>query len=355
MSAVAPPRSAVEVLAGTRSPAQRWAVRPHHVVVALVLVVYPLVASDFLTLQIGAQSLVLGIIALSLMFLAGYGGMVSLAQMTVAGVASYMMAMLGSSATALSLGWPWWVALPAALGIATLFAAFVGALSIRTEGIYTIMITLAIAMATFYLTQQNYTLFNGFNGFSGVETPRPFAVDWRPPAFYYLCLAVAALCYFAVVYLSRSTFGLSLQAARDNSRRMRALGFNVNLHRVLAYAVAGFIAALGGVLSVWYNGRVSPGSIGISPVINILIIAVIGGMRQPVGPFVGAIVFVLLQTFAIDFIDRERFNTLIGTVFFLVVLFSTDGLLGLWERLRTRLTAAPTGAGSAARNETRTK
>ncbi len=355
MSAVAPTRNAVEVLAGARSPSQRWAVRPHHVVIALLLLVYPLVASDFLTLQIGAQSLLLGIIALSLMFLAGYGGMVSLAQMTVAGVASYMMAMLGSSATALSLGWPWWVALPAALGIATLFAAFIGTLSVRTEGIYTIMITLAIAMATFYLAQQNYTLFNGFNGFSGVETPRPLDVDWRPPAFYYLCLAVAALCYFAVVYLSRSTFGLSLQASRDNSRRMRALGFNVNLHRVLAYAVAGFIAALGGALSVWYNGRVSPGSIGISPVINILIIAVIGGMRRPIGPFVGAIVFVLLQTFAIDFIDRERFNTLIGMVFFLVVLFSTDGLLGLWEQVRPRLTAGSIRTGGAAHSETRTK
>jgi branched-chain amino acid transport system permease protein len=103
--------------------------------------------------------------------------------------------------------------------------------------------------------------------------------------------------------------------------------------------------ALGGILSVWYNGRVSPGSIGITPVINILIIAVMGGLRRPVGPFIGAIVFVLLQTFAIDFIDRERFNTLIGTVFFLVVLFSTDGLLGLWDRLRVRLTAPRTRAG----------
>jgi branched-chain amino acid transport system permease protein len=85
---------------------------------------------------------------------------------------------------------------------------------------------------------------------------------------------------------------------------------------------------------------VSPGSIGITPVINILVIAVMGGMRRPIGPFIGAVVFVLLQTFAIDFIDRERFNTLIGTVFFLVVLFSTDGLLGLWEQLRARLQAA---------------
>jgi branched-chain amino acid transport system permease protein len=208
------------------------------------------------------------------------------------------------------------------------------------------MITLAIGMATFYLAQQNYTLFNGFDGFKGLEPPALLDVNWRTPLpFYFLSLAVAAACYFAVLYVSRSTFGLSLQAARDNARRMRALGFNVTLHRVLAYAFAGLIAALGGILSVWYNGRVSPGSIGITPVINILVIAVMGGTRQPVGPFIGAIVFVLLQTFAIDFIDRERFNTLIGSVFFLVVLFSTDGLLGLWDRLRERLTAPPARAG----------
>jgi branched-chain amino acid transport system permease protein len=195
-------------------------------------------------------------------------------------------------------------------------------------------------MAAFYLAQQNYTVFNGFDGFKGLEPPALFDVSWREPLpFYYLCLAVAGLCYFAVLYLSRSTFGLSLQAIRDNPRRMRALGFNVNLHRITGYAIAGFIAALGGVLSVWYNGRVSPGSIGIHSIIGILIVAVMGGLRHPVGPFIGAIVFVLLQTFAIDFIDRERFNTLIGTVFLLTVLFSSDGLLGLWDAIRGRLTA----------------
>jgi branched-chain amino acid transport system permease protein len=325
---------------------RRSAVRPHHVLVVLLLLVFPLVASDFWTVQIGAQALILGVIGLSLMFLAGYGGMVSLAQMTIAGVAAYMVALFGVSTTGTGLGWPWWAVIPVAIGIATLFATFVGAISVRTEGIYTIMITLAIGMATFYLAQQNYTLFNGFDGFKGLEPPPLFDVNWRAPLpFYFLSLVVAASCYFVVLYVSRSTFGLSLQASRDNARRMRALGFNVTLHRVLAYAFAGFIAALGGILSVWYNGRVSPGSIGITPVINILIIAVMGGLRRPVGPFIGAIVFVLLQTFAIDFIDRERFNTLIGTVFFLVVLFSTDGLLGLWDRLRVRLTAPRTRAG----------
>jgi branched-chain amino acid transport system permease protein len=136
-----------------------------------------------------------------------------------------------------------------------------------------------------------------------------------------------------VLYVSRSTFGIALQAIRDNPRRMNALGFHVNLHRVVAHGFAGFIAALGGILYVWLNGRVSPGTIDIGPVINILVIAVLGGIRHPIGPFIGALLFVLLRNFAIDLIDPERFNTLIGLTFLIIVLISPDGLLGLWEKL----------------------
>jgi branched-chain amino acid transport system permease protein len=309
---------------------------PAWTLVVTFLLVYPWVASPFWILQIGAQALVLGIIALSLMFLAGYGGIVSLAQMTVAGAAGYGLAILGGAAEGHGLHWPWWLALPVAIVAAIGVATLIGAFSVRTEGIYTIMITLAIAVALHYLAQQNYDIFNGFDGFKGLAPPAFLGIRWRESTpFYYLTLGVAAGCYGAVLYLSRSTFGLALQAIRDNPRRMRALGFDVTLHRLLAYTVAGLIAALGGVLSVWYHGRISPGSIGLVPVIDILIIAVLGGLAHPIGPFLGAILFVLLQNFAIDFIDRERFNTLIGLVFLGAVLFSSDGLLGLGARLRS--------------------
>jgi branched-chain amino acid transport system permease protein len=121
---------------------------------------------------------------------------------------------------------------------------------------------------------------------------------------------------------------------RDNARRMSALGYSPVAHRVAAYAVAGLIASIGGVLLVWYNGLITPGSVGTSWMINILIVAVLGGLRHPVGPFIGAVVFVLLQNFAIDLIDRERFNLVIGLVFLVIVLFSPDGLLGWWGTLR---------------------
>ena len=312
--------------------------RPQHVIVLAILLAYPWLATPFFTFQIGAQALALGLIALSLTFLAGAGGMISLAQMTVAGLAGYMVAIFGTAATAgVTLGWPWWLAVLLGIAIAIGAATFIGWLSVRTEGIYTIMITLAIGVAFYYLALQNYAVFNGFQGMQKVFPPTLAGVYWRDPLpFYYLTLACALAGYLFVVYVLRTPFGIALQGIRDNPRRMHALGFNVTAHRVAAYAVAGALAAVGGVLFTWYNGLVTPGSVGTGWLINILIIAVLGGLGHPVGAFLGAIVFVLLQNFAIDVIDRERFNLVIGVVFLVIVLFSRDGLLGWWAALSAR-------------------
>jgi len=331
--------SAAEPPAPPRLEALRRAVSLRHVVVLAGLLVFPFVATPFITFQVASQSLVLGLIALSLTFLAGYGGMVSLAQMTVAGIAGYAVAVLGhSSAAEISLGWPWWAALPAALFVCVVCATLIGWLSVRTEGIYTIMITLAIGVAFYYLVLQNYSVFNGFQGLREVYPPKVLGIAWRDPMpFYFLTLACALAGYFLVKWVVRAPFGIAMQGIRDNPRRMNALGYHVVGHRVAAYALAGLIAAVGGILFVWYNGLITPGSVGTSWLINILVIAVLGGMKHPLGAFLGAIVFVLLQTFAIDLIDRERFNLVIGGVFLAIVLFSPDGLLGLWEKLRLRL------------------
>jgi branched-chain amino acid transport system permease protein len=309
-----------------------------HVIGLAALLVFPFVATPFFTFQIAGQALALGLIALSLTFLGGYGGMISLAQLTVGGIAGYAVSILGTSATELSLGWPWWVVIPFALVIAVAAATLVFWLSLPTEGIYTIMITLAIGVAFYYLALQNYTVFNGFQGFQKVYPPTVFGVDWRSPvAFYFMSLVLCMAGYFWIKWLVRAPFGIALQGVRDNPRRMEALGFNVTAHRVAAYAVAGMLAAVGGILLVWYNGLITPNSVNTGWLINILVIAVLGGMRHPIGAFIGAVVFVLLQTFAIDLIDRERFNLVIGVVFLLIVLFSPDGLLGLWAKLRSHL------------------
>ena len=305
----------------------------------IALVLFPLIASPFFLFQIGAQTLILGMIGLSLMVLAGYGGMVSLAQLTVAGIAGYAVAILGSNSVGVhGFNWPWWIVVPVAIFVAGVASALIGVIAVRTAGIYTIMITLAIATAFFYFAQQNYSLFNGFAGFRGIQPPVVFGLDWHEQIpFYYLCLAVASLTYLAVVYCARSPFGRGLMGTRDNPRRMRAVGYDVTLHRIMAYFLTGLIAGVAGVLFVWFNGRISPGTIGVNECIGILVIAVIGGLRHPIGPFTGALVYILIKTFAIDLVGAERFNTLIGLVFLFIVFASPDGILGLWKLLSLRM------------------
>ncbi|MEP4767553.1 MAG: branched-chain amino acid ABC transporter permease [Roseibium sp.] len=314
---------------------------PAYWIMGAVLLVIPAFVSPFVMFQIMGWTFILGIISLSLMFLGGYGGMVSMAQMAIAGFAGYMVAIFGESAISnISQGWPWWIVIPLALLLTMILSAAIGWLAVRTEGIYTIMITLAVAAAFFYFARQNYDLFNGFQGFNSVLPPKLFGVDWRGPyAFYYLTLFWAVAGYSLVLYISRAPFGLALQGVRDNPRRMAALGYNVTAHRVSAYAFAGLLAGVGGILLTWQSSQISPGTVGIGPAIDILVIAVIGGLRHPIGPFIGAFVYVLLKTFAVDVLVSlglagERFQLVIGLGFLIIVFFSPDGILGLWDRFR---------------------
>jgi branched-chain amino acid transport system permease protein len=221
-------------------------------------------------------------------------------------------------------------------------SVLIGAIAVRTAGIYMIMITLATGVAFFYLAQQNYSLFNGHSGFRGVAPPEAFGIAWRSPIpFYFLCLATAAVSYAAVVYAARSTFGLSLAASRDNARRARAVGHNVTAIRVAAFFFAGLIAGTAGVLYVWFNGRISPGTVGVSEAVGILVIAIIGGIRHPIGPFLGAAIYVFVKTFAIDLVGADRFNTLIGAIFLAIVFVSPDGVHGLWRRIAPAMAQKP--------------
>ncbi len=147
-------------------------------------------ASDFFLTQIGGYSLIYGMLGLSLMLLAGYGGMCQLAQITVAGIAGYMVAIFGANQTGgLGFGWPWWVVAPLSIAVAAIVSALIGWISVRTEGIYTIMITLAIATATYYFTQQNVEIFNGHSGFSGINAAGVLGRELaRSDAVLLLCL-----------------------------------------------------------------------------------------------------------------------------------------------------------------------
>lgn len=300
--------------------------------------------------NIFARALIYGIIALSLTFLASYGGFVSLAQMMVAGIAGYVLAITVQGAVPViigGLGYP--AAILLALAASVLAGLAVGAVSVRTNDIYLLMITLALAVGFYRFVESNIDWFNGYEGIRNVVGPELFGRKFRDPLLFYGVASLTALAlYLAVLFLVRTPFGLALQGIRDNSRRVAALGYNVTLHRIVAFGIAGFIAGCGGVLATIYNIGISPGSIGLGATMNLLIISVIGGLGHPVGAFIGSLIFAVFDTFAASIYDRDRFNTLIGAVFLAIVLVSPDGALGLSRRLRRALGRKPKDAAPPA-------
>jgi branched-chain amino acid transport system permease protein len=297
---------------------------------AVFLIAFPYFASPFWVVQIGIKTLWLGIAAISLIFLAGTVGMVSLAQTAIYGSAGYVVANL-----TVMQGWNGWLAVPVALAAAVVLAVVIALISARSTGIYFLMLTLAVAVFVYYFALQYRPFTQGFSGINGVAAPDLFGLSLRDPAtFWFLALAVAVLAYLAVRHVIRSPFGLTLQGIRDSAPRMQALGYNVLAHRVAAFAFAGLVAACGGVLAVWYNGQIAPGSIDLTRTIDVLVIAVIGGLYRLEGAWIGAFAVTLLTNFANDY--TARFNTVIGLIFILILLLSPGGIAGIWERVVTK-------------------
>jgi branched-chain amino acid transport system permease protein len=312
----------------SRREALRWA--PGAIGV-LVLALAPVLFSEFYVSAVLTKALWLGIAAASLIFLAAYAGMVSLGQVALYGVAGFTMGNLvaadGGSDVALN---PWLAALLGLLA-ATAIGLFLGAISSRSYGIYFLMLTLAFAVLTYYFFAQ-VTELSGFGGINNVDTPgfvgNPIA---DPFPLFYLALGISLALYVAIRYLARTPFGLTLQGIRDEPDRMRALGYNVRLHRTLAFGTGAFIAGIAGVISVWWNTRISPGSVALPQTIDVLVIAVIGGLFRLEGAWVGALLFAVLdnEIRGVELIG-DRFNTVVGVIFLAIVLVSPGGLMGIW-------------------------
>ncbi|WP_237213324.1 branched-chain amino acid ABC transporter permease [Falsiroseomonas oryziterrae] len=333
---------AVRTGLAARGVRSAW-VLPASLALLAVLLVLPAVIPPFFTANILGRAIVFGIIAMSMTFLATYGGFVSLAQMMVAGIAGYTVAVLVPGAVPSIVGGvPYAVAIPLGLLAATAMGLLVGAIAVRTQGIYLLMITLALAVGVHLFIQTNIAWFNGYEGIRNVVGPEILGLPFRNTyVFYYTALVVAAVLYAMVLYVVRTPFGLALQGIRDNVRRVNALGYHAALHRIAAFGIAGFIAGWGGLLATFYNIGISPGTIGLGATVNILVMAVIGGLGHPIGAFIGALIFVVFDTFAADLYDRDRFNTLIGAIFLAIVLVSPDGVLGIARRLGRLLQRRP--------------
>src|SRR5437868_5711412 len=241
---------------------------------ALVLAVLaPFYLSSYWIANLLTQMMFLGSGAASLIVLSAYGGMVSLAKVAVYGIAGFVLGNLTTNGNTkgLNLGWnPWWgvvVGIAFAVGMALLF----GALANRSVGIYFPMITLTYSViANLFFGQ--VTDVSGFGGISGIPAPSAIGnVDQHTNRLYYIALAAALGVYALLRYVVRTPFGLTLQGVRDDPVRMASLGYNVPLHRTIAFAFAGFIAAIGGVIFVWWNGHIAPAAIGLRAALRLLV------------------------------------------------------------------------------------
>ena len=310
---------------------------PIGIVVLVVAALLPFVATSFETSQILTRALILGIAASSLIFLASLGGGVSLAQTGMYGLAGFLFGNFVAADGGATMAIGIYPALALAIVGTVLVSLIIGLISSRSEGIYFLMITLAFGVII-KLIFEKATDLSGFGGINNIPAPSFLGnTTTDPNNLYWLALAISALVYLGVRYFARTPFGLAFQGVRDNPTRMRALGYNVIVLRTIAFGIGGLIAAISGLLNVWWLTEIAPGTIDVGPIIYLLLIAIIGGLYRIEGAWIGALIFAIIDNRlrSIHFVG-DRTTTAIGVIFLLIVLLSPGGVMGISESLVTR-------------------
>ncbi len=293
-------------------------------------IVFPFVVDRprFWLPNIGVRSLWLGIIAMSLVFLNRYIGLLSLAQATIAGISAY-----GVGYMMVTRGQGFFVAVPVGILAGTLAGFLVALIAARTKAIYFLMITLALGQVFYSYASQAIEVTNARRGLAPIIKPNLGFIDLGTiTSFYYFALALAVICYLLCRFVAATTFGLALQGIRDSPERMSALGYKINRYRIAAITFAAFIASIGGVVLVFDRAQVDPNVVSLGSTLDILVVAVIGGIGSLGGVFIGAIIVTMLDNFAQDFTDR--YMTLTGIVFIIVLLFAPAGIGGIGKQAR---------------------
>jgi branched-chain amino acid transport system permease protein len=295
--------------------------------VAIVLAagIAPLLSSYPLTLL--TQAVIVAILAMSLDVLLGYTGLASLGHAAYFGIAAYAVAIL---TTQYQRGFL--VCLVAGVLIAAVTAAAFGLLAIRATGTYFLMITLALGMVVWGLAFRWVSMTKGDNGITGIPRPEvalPWSL-WSPLPFFYFALAGLILAWALLSVLVRSPFGLSLKGIRESESRMRALGYNVWLHKYLAFVLSGTFAGFAGVFWAYYNGFVSPVDVQLVTSVETLLMVALGGPGTLGGPALGAAIIVFLKNYVSVY--TKRWLLILGAVYIGVILFAPRGVFGAFRR-----------------------
>ena len=285
--------------------------------------------------------LIFAIVAVSLDLILGYGGMVSLGHAAFFGVGAYVVGILNFHAHDESrfLGLipgsqNVLVTWPAAILVSGALAAMIGLISLRTAGVYFIMITLAFAQMVYFF----FVSLEAYGGDDGLRFPGDTVIvgliDTQDDmAFYYFVFAVLCALLYLCRRLVRSRFGMVIEGARENDRRMGAIGFPTFRYKLACFAVAGAMAGLAGALFAAHESFISPSIMHWTRSGELIVMVIMGGMGTLFGPVAGATLFLLLEKFLPDY--TQHWMLAFGPILVLIVLFAKRGIYGLFQPKET--------------------
>ena len=293
-----------------------------------LLLLFPLVAPvlnlDFYVSFV-RRVLIFALAATSLNFILGYGGMVALGHAAFFGAGAYVVAMLSVQGVSQAL-----IAWPVAMLVAGALALVIGFISLRTRGVYFIMITLAFAQMVFYL----FISLRQYGGEDGINVAGPSVLPGfnlaNDRTFYYVVLVAVLACLWWLNRLIQARFGQALQGIRENESRMEALGYPVFRIKLLAFVIAGVMAGLAGALLASHNQFVSPSLMHWTASANLIIMVIVGGIGLRYGGLVGAAVMLWLEEVLRLYTDYWHLP--LGVLLLAIVLFAPRGLAGMFKR-----------------------
>jgi branched-chain amino acid transport system permease protein len=301
---------------------------PRTIIVAALLLllallpVYVAAGGNNFLLILFTRIIILALAATSLNLILGYGGMVSFGHAVYLGIGGYLVGILAKEG--INSGLVQW---PLALLVSALFALVIGALSLRTRGVYFIMITLAFSQMVYYVAVS----LDRYGGDDGLTINRRSQFGLlnlsNKIVFYYLCLALLLIVVFFVARLVNSRFGMAIRGANSNERRMRAIGFPVFRYRLLCFVIAGTLCGLAGVLLANHTDFVSPAMMHWTRSGDLIVMVVLGGMGSAFGPLIGAVALLVLEE-ALSGVT-EYWQIILGPLLLLIVLFARGGIVGL--------------------------
>jgi branched-chain amino acid transport system permease protein len=293
-------------------------------VILLALVpVYARLTGDPFVMTLFTRVLIMALAALSLNLIMGFGGMVSFGHAAYLGIGGYAVGILAKEG--IGSGFVQW---PAAIAASALYALVVGALSLRTRGVYFIMITLAFAQMIYYVAI-GLDRYGGDDGLT-IYHRSQFGglVDLsNNTLFYYLCFAILLAGIYLVWRIVNSRFGLVIRGARSNERRMRAIGFPTFRYRLVCFVIAGAMCGLAGALLANHTSFISPAMMHWTRSGDLMVMAVLGGMHAMFGPLIGTMTFLLLEEGLSRITDYP--NLILGPMLLFVALYVHGGIDGL--------------------------